>query len=41
VQWHERDLGAARLTGKAAENRKTEKNEKAHRIGNHRYKDGT
>jgi hypothetical protein len=40
VQWHGGDLRTARLTGKAAENRKAKKDEKAHRIGYHRHKDG-
>lgn len=38
VKRHGRDLGTVRLTGKAAEDRKAKKDEKAHRIGDHRDK---
>lgn len=40
VQWHKGYLGTTRLTGKAAEDREAQKDEKAHRIGDHRHKDG-
>jgi hypothetical protein len=38
VKRHGRDLGTVRLTGKAAEDRKAKKDEKTHRIGDHRDK---
>lgn len=40
VQGHKDYVRPARLTGKAAEDCEAKKDEKAHRIGNHRHKDG-
>jgi hypothetical protein len=40
VQWHKDYVRPARLTSKAAEDRKAQKDEKTHRIGNHGDKDG-